>query len=92
MLETSWVQLLQDFKSSCNLDELINSHDKYLAHIKTNALMGIEAKETMVQLKCIFDTIIKFTKIQELVYTAAMRQVHLNKLRDQAQVGYLYLC
>ena len=42
-----------------------------------------ESKPVLVQLKLIFDTIIKFCRVQEIMYTTALREIHALKLRQQ---------
>jgi hypothetical protein len=40
------------------------------------------SKELLIQLKQVLDTIIKFCKVQEMLYTAALREVHAQKMRE----------
>ncbi|OQR84090.1 gamma-tubulin complex component [Achlya hypogyna] len=76
VLETSWHTLLKNIKMASDLDELIESHNAYLYTIKKNAFLMDESKPMLLQLKLIFDTIIMFCKLQDSLYTSAMREVH----------------
>lgn len=82
VLETSWHSLLENMHQARDLDELIAAHTMYLARIKQNALMTDSSKSILQQVKCIFDIVIKFCKIHELVYTSASREAHCRKMRE----------
>ncbi|KAF1332532.1 Gamma-tubulin complex component, partial [Globisporangium splendens] len=84
VLETSWHKLVKDLKAAKDLDELIESHEEYIAAIKKNGFMAKDSRELLTQLKLIFDTIIMFSKTQENLYTTALREVHEEKMRQQA--------
>ncbi|EQC39439.1 hypothetical protein SDRG_03641 [Saprolegnia diclina VS20] len=83
VLETSWHTLLKNVKAASDLDELIAAHHAYLYTIKKNAFLMDESKPMLLQLKLIFDTIITFCKLQDSLYTSAMREAHV--LRQQAK-------
>uniref|UniRef100_K3WEA1 Uncharacterized protein n=1 Tax=Globisporangium ultimum (strain ATCC 200006 / CBS 805.95 / DAOM BR144) TaxID=431595 RepID=K3WEA1_GLOUD len=84
VLETSWHKLVKDLKAAKDLDELIESHEEYIAAIKKNGFMAKDSRELLTQLKMIFDTIIMFSKTQENLYTTALKEVHEEKMRQQA--------
>lgn len=46
--------------------------------------MAKDSRELLNQLKSIFNTIITFSKTQENLYTTALREVHEEKMRQQA--------
>ncbi|KDO27124.1 hypothetical protein SPRG_07835 [Saprolegnia parasitica CBS 223.65] len=83
VLETSWHTLLKNVQAASDLDELIAAHHAYLYTIKKNAFLMDESKPMLLQLKLIFDTIITFCKLQDSLYTSAMREAHV--LRQQAK-------
>lgn len=55
-----------------------------LVHIWQQGFMAKDSRELLKQLKLIFDTIIMFSKTQENLYTTALREVHEEKMRQQA--------
>lgn len=41
VLETSWHKLVKDLKAARDLDELIDSHEEYIAAIKKNVRLSL---------------------------------------------------
>lgn len=75
--------MVKELQTSKDLDEMIDSHFRYLANVKDKALMMPKSKTLLVQLKRIFDTIIQFCKLQELIYTSMIQQVNISKRNAQ---------
>ncbi|KAL7692532.1 putative gamma-tubulin complex component protein [Plasmopara halstedii] len=79
VLETAWHKLVKDLNAAKDLDELIESHAAYIASIKKNGFMMKESRDILKQLKLIFATIIRFSKVQENLYTTAMHEKHVEE-------------
>ncbi|TMW63630.1 hypothetical protein Poli38472_002571 [Pythium oligandrum] len=75
VLETSWHKLVKDLKAAKDLDELISSHEDYLSTIREKGFMNESTRDLLNQLKVIFDTILKFCRAQDNLYTSAIREV-----------------
>ncbi|GLD97625.1 hypothetical protein PINS_up006315 [Pythium insidiosum] len=75
VLETSWHKLVKDLKTAKDLDELIASHDEYIASIKEKGFMTDASKQLLQHLSATFDAIITFCRTQDNLYTTIIRHV-----------------
>ncbi|KAH9120211.1 hypothetical protein LEN26_011226 [Aphanomyces euteiches] len=90
VLETSWHTLVKELNQATNLDGLIEAHAAYLQRIKANAFITDENQALLQALKGIFDTILKFSNVQENMYGAAVREgrnVAIQEKRSQTTWG-----
>ncbi|GAB5369110.1 hypothetical protein AAMO2058_001377500 [Amorphochlora amoebiformis] len=88
VLECAWADFDINLNKAKDLDELINAHEQYLAQILSGALMGSEKEDGLTsdggvlgELNKMFDLILKFVKLQEHVYDAAL--VDLKTVQDE---------
>ncbi|RQM26575.1 hypothetical protein B5M09_010326 [Aphanomyces astaci] len=77
VLDGSWHSLVKDVTNATHLDALIDAHSGYLERIKANAFILDANQELLRALKGIFDTILTFSKVQEAIYTTAVREGQL---------------
>ncbi|RHY25414.1 hypothetical protein DYB32_008326 [Aphanomyces invadans] len=77
VLDGSWHSFVHDVQCATHLDGLIDAHSAYLQRIQSNAFMLDENQNLVVALKGIFETILKFSKVQEAIYTTAVREGQL---------------
>eukprot|EP00026_Physarum_polycephalum_P001520 Phypoly_transcript_01522.p1 GENE.Phypoly_transcript_01522~~Phypoly_transcript_01522.p1 ORF type:complete len:898 (+),score=123.02 Phypoly_transcript_01522:59-2752(+) len=79
VLESSWSGFMQRVKTAQDLDELIAAHTTYLAQIINNTFLSQETQSLRTLLQKIFWTIIRFSRVQENIYSSVDEEAELRK-------------
>ena len=77
VLETQYKDLIIDLSKVNNLDELINKHKHFVENIKKQCLLDQE-NDIYKKINNIFDIILRFRTIHELLYERLMEQSYDN--------------
>lgn len=64
VLESAWVELLEQVHKSEDLDQVIRAHQRFLESIIWRCLLREDSREILSQLRAIFDLIINYQELQ----------------------------
>nr|XP_002131421.1 gamma-tubulin complex component 3 homolog [Ciona intestinalis] len=68
VLECSWADLQEKLEQSKDLDEIITAHHDFLQSLMKRCLLDQPSSNLLMQLRSIFDQIVKFEHLQKDIY------------------------
>eukprot|EP01135_Chromosphaera_perkinsii_P008737 Nk52_evm70s1444 gene=Nk52_evmTU70s1444 len=74
VLECSWTELLCDMEKAQDLDQLIESHSKFLTQVTERSLLSEKSQDMLNQLRTIFDLINQFFEIHSKLFAAGAEE------------------
>ena len=78
VLETQYKKLINDLPKVNNLDELINKHKQFVDNIKKQCLLGEENNPINKKINNIFDIILRFRTIHDVLYNFLVENSYEN--------------